>query len=180
MHGLTLCANGGPCCHPFWILVSGQQNHLYVCGRDLSRPLALTDNLFLDLSAVHLCRGPGIDGDLSTVPDVKEYGGRLCVVYRNLVLGSDLAYGNSPGLDRGTVASSQKVRRILYERLYICHLHLDFLTMIASGSFCRHLDDSSHIGPHPSCLVETKSMSYLQVMVSECPRGEPFELAAGV
>lgn len=51
--------------------------------------------------------------------------------------------------------------------------------MSAGDALCRRLDDFSPIGLHLSGFVWTKSMSYLQVMVSERPRGEPFEGAAG-
>ena len=60
------------------------------------------------------------------------------------------------------------------------YLHRDFLTMTAVGGLWRHLSDPPHVeGLHPFGFVWTKKMSYLQVMVSERPRGEPFELAAG-
>jgi hypothetical protein len=60
------------------------------------------------------------------------------------------------------------------------HSHQDFLTTNASGGFCYHLADSSRVEDlHPFGFVSRMSMSYLQVMVSEHPRGEPFELAAG-
>ena len=57
--------------------------------------------------------------------------------------------------------------------------HQDFSTMSASCVLCRHLDGFSLVGLHPSGFVLRKSMSYLQVMVSERPRGAPFDLAAG-
>ena len=52
--------------------------------------------------------------------------------------------------------------------------------MTVVGGLCHPLGGLDHIEDlHPFGFVSTKSMSYLQVMVSERPRGEPFELAAG-
>jgi hypothetical protein len=52
--------------------------------------------------------------------------------------------------------------------------------MTVVGGLCHRLGGLDRIEDlHPFGFVSTKSMSYLQVMVSERPRGEPFELAAG-
>jgi hypothetical protein len=52
--------------------------------------------------------------------------------------------------------------------------------MTVVGGLCHHLGGLGRIeNLHLFGFVLTKSMSYLQVMVSERPRGEPFEVAAG-
>ena len=58
-------------------------------------------------------------------------------------------------------------------------LHRDFSTTIVFDALGLHLAEVSHIDLPPCGFAWTKSMSFLQVMVSECLRGEPFQLAAG-
>jgi hypothetical protein len=181
MHAQSPSSSCGPCCRLFGSLVSSQQNHLSASEYGLWNLLALSDDLCRDFfdAPLDLWIVDGFSTDLFE----KMYISHRRAYRRIFDLSSAPVFDNRLDLGLGGAAVKWKnTSQHPFLRFFadLEHLHQDFLTMSASGGFCYHLAGSSRVEDlHPFGFAWRMSMSYLQVMVSEHPRGEPFDLAAG-